>query len=199
MSSFVTVKTIPPGIVLFTFNGVPGEGDWARYEQMFHYVYKTLRDVVLVYDLSHIGQMPLEYAMKKAQMMRDIAPFSGQRILGTVVLARHAFVNMLLQMVFKMQKPVSPSFIVDNTAAAALHARFLLENALRLPSAAESVVALNESARMYPRWGELSRPQRIWWGVLVVARHNLWRAVARFRDARFWPMPPSNLIPETRA
>lgn len=195
MSSFVTVRSIPPGIVLFTFHGVPAEGDWARYERMFHYVYQTLRDVVLVYDLSHIGQVPLEYAMRKAQMMREIAPFSGQRILGTVVLARHAFVNMLLQMVFRLQKPVSPSFIVDSTAAAALHARFLLENALRLPTAAETVFAVNESARMLPRWGELSRPLRIWWAVLLVAKYNLWRSIERFRRPDFWPLPPSNLIP----
>ena len=66
-----------------------------------------------IFDTRQMGYVSVVYAFKMSQFIKEIKKSKNKLLQKSIIIVSHRYINMLLNMIFYIEKPIAPVYIVN--------------------------------------------------------------------------------------
>jgi len=100
-------------IVKITLNNkVEDDDDFNRFLNGWLQYYQQKREVIFLFDTTNVGYIPIKYCFKMSTFIKELKLLDKQYLLRSFVVVNNWIVKFLLRIIFSLQSPVAPVYIV---------------------------------------------------------------------------------------
>ena len=86
---------------------------WLKY-------YQQKKEVVFLFDATNVGYIPITYCFKMSTFIRELKQLDKQYLQRSFIVANSWIVKSLLRIIFSIQSPVAPVYIIRTQELALL-------------------------------------------------------------------------------
>ena len=101
-------------------NSVEDDDDFNNFLNGWLKYYKQKKEVVFIFDTTNVGYIPIKYCFKMSTFIRELKQLDKQYLQRSFIVANSWIVKTLLRIIFTMQSPVAPVYIVKKQIIASL-------------------------------------------------------------------------------
>ena len=105
-------KTTLP-LVKVTLNGsLNNDEDYNHFIREWTELYQSKTNFKFVFDTSNCGYVNIKYALKMPSYIKRLKELKIQYLEKSIIIYNSIWIKMLLSMIFKLQSPVAPVYLV---------------------------------------------------------------------------------------
>ena len=103
-------------IVNVRLNNVSDDSDFDDFLEKWLKLYLDEKDFVLVFDTSNVSHVPIKYSIRMADFIKKLKEQPYHYLQKSIIHVNNSIVKVLLNVIFKLQSPVAPVYIIDNNS-----------------------------------------------------------------------------------
>ena len=108
-------------IVKITLNNrIEDEDDFNNFLNGWLNYYRQKKEVIFLFDAINVGYIPVKYCFKMSTFIRELKQLDKQYLQRSFIIANSWIVKSLLRIIFSIQSPVAPVYIVRTQEIALL-------------------------------------------------------------------------------
>ena len=101
--------------VKIKFNYVNNDDEYNKFEDYWLGLYKRNKNFYFIFDTTNIYTSSLKYAFKLVSFIKFIKEnIKVQYLTFSIIIVGNVFIKNILNLIFKISKPVAPVYIVNN-------------------------------------------------------------------------------------
>jgi hypothetical protein len=101
-------------IVNVRLNNVLDEADFNDFLEKWLKLYLDEKDFVLVFDTLNVSYVPIKYSIRMAEFIKKLKEQPYHYLQKSIIHVNNNIVKVLLNVIFKLQSPVAPVYIIEN-------------------------------------------------------------------------------------
>lgn len=108
-------------IIKITLNNIiENDDDFNNFLNGWLKYYQQKKEVIFLFDATNVGYIPIKYCFKMSTFIRELKQLDKQYLQRSFIVANSWIVKTLLRIIFSMQSPVAPVYIVRTQELALL-------------------------------------------------------------------------------
>lgn len=112
-------------IINVRLNNIVNEEDFESFLKVWLNLYLQKQDFIFLFDTTNITYAPIFYSIKMCCFIKKLkSDFNYHYLKKSFMLVNNPFINSMLSLIFKLQKPVAPIYIFENKN----DVKYLLDN-----------------------------------------------------------------------
>jgi hypothetical protein len=109
-----------PIIKITLNNKIENEQDFNNFLNNWLKYYQEKREVIYLFDATNVGYIPIKYCFKMSTFIRELKQLEKQYLQRSFIVANTWIVKSLLRIIFSLQSPVAPVYIIRTQELALL-------------------------------------------------------------------------------
>ena len=109
-----------PIIKITLNNSIENDDDFNNFLNGWLKYYQQKKEVIFLFDATNVGYIPIKYCFKMSTFIRELKQLDKQYLQRSFIVANSWIVKTLLRIIFSMQTPVAPVYIVRTQELALL-------------------------------------------------------------------------------
>ena len=102
-------------IVKVKLNNVDNDDDFDNFLQNWLNLYIQQRDFTFIFDTTNVLDVPFKYSIRMADFIRKLKRDNSYHYLQkSIIIVNNLFVKRMLNIIFKLQSPVAPVYILES-------------------------------------------------------------------------------------
>ena len=108
-------------IIKITLNNIiENDDDFNNFLNGWLKYYQQKKEVIFLFDATNVGYIPIKYCFKMSTFIRELKQVDKQYLQRSFIVANSWIVKTLLRIIFSIQSPVAPVYIVRTQELALL-------------------------------------------------------------------------------
>ena len=101
-------------IVNVKLNHVNDDDDFDNFLQKWLDLYIQQRDFIFIFDTTNVSYVPFKYSIRMSEFIRRLKKdYSYHYLQKNIIIVNNSFVKNMLNIIFKLQSPVAPVYILQ--------------------------------------------------------------------------------------
>jgi hypothetical protein len=101
-------------IVYIKFNNkIDNEDDFNQFLKKWIYLYNDKKDFTFIFDTVDVGIPNISYCYKMTKFINKLKKFKHQYLQKSLIIVSNKYIRYLLNLIFRIQKPVAPVYIYN--------------------------------------------------------------------------------------
>ena len=101
-------------IVKVKLNHVENDDDFDDFLQKWLDLYIQQRDFTFIFDTTNVSYVPFKYSIRMSEFIRRLKKdYSYHYLQKNIIIVNNSFVKNMLNIIFKLQSPVAPVYILQ--------------------------------------------------------------------------------------
>ena len=109
-----------PIIKITLNNSIEDDNDFNNFLNGWLKYYQQKKEVIFLFDATNVGYIPIKYCFKMSTFIRELKQVDKQYLQRSFIVANSWIVKSLLRIIFSIQSPVAPVYIVRTQELALL-------------------------------------------------------------------------------
>lgn len=102
-------------IVKVKLNNVDNDDDFDNFLQNWLNLYIQQRDFIFIFDTINVLEVPFKYSIRMADFIRKLKRDNSYHYLQkSIIIVNNLFVKRMLNIIFNIQSPVAPVYILES-------------------------------------------------------------------------------------
>tara|TARA_R110002074_G_C12513198_1_gene663562 strand:- start:37 stop:471 length:435 start_codon:yes stop_codon:yes gene_type:complete len=102
-------------IIKVKLNNVDNDNDFDNFLQSWLNLYIQQKDFTFIFDTTNVSDVPFKYSIRMAEFIRRLKKDNSYHYLQkSIIIVNSVFVKRMLNIIFKIQSPVAPVYILDD-------------------------------------------------------------------------------------
>lgn len=102
-------------IINVKLNNVQDDEDFDNFLQEWLNLYIKQEDFTFIFDTTNVSQVPIKYSIRMADFIRNLKNDNSYHYLQkSIIIVNSSFVKNMLSLIFKLQSPVAPVYILES-------------------------------------------------------------------------------------
>ena len=101
-----------PIIKIIMNNKIDNEEDFNNFLNGWLSYYQQKKEVIFLFDATNVGYIPIKYCFKMSTFIKELKQLDKQYLQRSFIIANSWIVKSLLRIIFTMQSPVAPVYII---------------------------------------------------------------------------------------
>lgn len=102
-------------IINVKLNNVQDDDDFDNFLQEWLNLYIKQEDFIFIFDTTNVSQVPIKYSIRMTDFIRNLKNDNSYHYLQkSIIIVNSYFVKNMLSLIFKLQSPIAPVYIVEN-------------------------------------------------------------------------------------
>ena len=101
-------------IVSVKLNSIINDETFLDFINKWMSIYEFKKDFSFIFDCSDVGYIPIKYCFKMTVFIKNLKQQEYQYLQKSIIYVNNKIVKRLLDLVFIIQPPVAPVYIIDN-------------------------------------------------------------------------------------
>jgi hypothetical protein len=115
-------------IIKIKLNNIQNKDDFNNFLNGWLKYYKQKQEVVFIFDTTNVGNIPIKYCFKMSTFISNLKQMDKQYLQRSFIVANSWTVKTLLRIIFKLQSPVAPVYIIRKKELALLMNQDIINN-----------------------------------------------------------------------
>ena len=103
-----------PTVIVTLESPIVDDDDYDSFLKEWDDIYTKKMNFNFIFNTKNVGWVPLKYAFKMSAFIKKIRNYDPQYLKFSIIYVNSDIVNMLLNLIFSIQKPVAPVYIVNS-------------------------------------------------------------------------------------
>ena len=103
-----------PTVIVTLESHIIDDDDYELFLKEWDDIYTKKTYFNFIFNTSKVGWVPLKYAFRMSAFIQKIRNYDPQYLKFSIIYVNSDIVNGLLKLIFSIQKPVAPVYIVDS-------------------------------------------------------------------------------------
>ena len=101
-------------IVLVKFsNTIESNEDFSQFLKKWIFLYDGKKDFTFIFDTIDVGIPNMKYCYKMTKFISSLKKFKHQYLQKSLIIVSNKYIKYLLNLIFRLQKPVAPVYIYN--------------------------------------------------------------------------------------
>ena len=105
-------------------NSIQDDNDFNSFLESWLQLYYLEKDFIFIFDTSNVGYIPIKYSLKMSAFIKNLKRRDYQYLQKSIILVNNNIVKRMLDLIFYIQPPVAPVYIINNET----HIELILKN-----------------------------------------------------------------------
>ena len=102
-------------IIKVKLNNVDNDNDFDNFLQSWLNLYIQQKDFTFIFDTTNVSDVPFKYSIRMAEFIRRLKKDNSYHYLQkSIIIVNNVFVKRMLNIIFNIQSPVAPVYILDD-------------------------------------------------------------------------------------
>tara|TARA_R110001592_G_scaffold136665_1_gene353927 strand:- start:573 stop:971 length:399 start_codon:yes stop_codon:yes gene_type:complete len=102
-------------IIKVKLNNVDNDNDFDNFLQSWLNLYIQQKDFTFIFDTTNVSDVPFKYSIRMAEFIRRLKKDNSYHYLQkSIIIVNSVFVKRMLNIIFNIQSPVAPVYILDD-------------------------------------------------------------------------------------
>ena len=102
-------------IIKVKLNNADNDNDFDNFLQSWLNLYIQQKDFTFIFDTTNVSDVPFKYSIRMAEFIRRLKKDNSYHYLQkSIIIVNSVFVKRMLNIIFKIQSPVAPVYILDD-------------------------------------------------------------------------------------
>ena len=115
-------------IIKIKLNNIQNNDDFNNFLNGWLKYYNQKQEVVFIFDATNVGNIPIKYCFKMSTFISNLKQMDKQYLQRSFIVANSWTVKTLLRIIFKLQSPVAPVYIIRKKELALLMNQDIINN-----------------------------------------------------------------------